>query len=69
MTKEWADSDVLKALVKIDPDGEKCVPALIRALGHEDPEVVHAATDCLGLLGPRARDAIPALTAVADARS
>ncbi len=64
VTKEWADSDVLKALVKIDPEGEKCVPALIRALGHEDSEVVRVAADCLGLLGPRAKDAIPALTAV-----
>ena len=64
VTKEWADSDVLRALVKIDPDGEKCVPALIRALGHEDSEVVRVAADCLGLLGPRAKDAIPALTAV-----
>ncbi len=64
VTKEWANSDVVKALVQIDPGGEKCVPAVIRALGIEDLEVVRAAADCLGLLGPRAKDAIPALTAV-----
>jgi HEAT repeat protein len=64
VTKGWASSDVLKALVKIDPDGEKCLPALIQALEHEDSEVARVAANCLGLLGPRAKDAIPPLTAV-----
>ena len=53
--------DLLKTLVQIDPGGAQCVPALIAALTHEDHGVVAVAADCLGLLGPRAKDAVPAL--------
>ena len=49
------------ALVQIDPEGTECVPALIAALKHEDDDVVDAAANYLGLLGPRAKDAVPAL--------
>ncbi len=58
-----SDTCVLEALVKIDPEGKECVPALIRALGHEDGDVVRVAANCLGLLGPRAKAAVPALAA------
>ena len=37
------------------------MPALIAALNHEDLEVANTAANCLGLLGPRAKDAVPAL--------
>jgi HEAT repeat protein len=53
-----------EAIVQIDPNGERCVPALISALKQEDSRVVAAAAEGLGLLGPRASDAVPALTAV-----
>jgi HEAT repeat protein len=52
------------ALVKIDPEGSACVPALISALGHDDQRVVDVAADCLGLLGKRAKDAVPALARI-----
>ena len=55
------DADLLKALVQIDPEGIECVPALIEALKREDYEYVDVAANCLGLLGPRAKDAVPAL--------
>lgn len=61
--KGGVDEDVLKALVQIDPEGAACLPALISALTHEESEVVDAAATALALLGPRAKDAIPALTA------
>jgi HEAT repeat protein len=56
-----AERDDLKALVQIDPEGVNCVPALIEALEYEDVEVADGAAKCLGLLGPRAKDAVPAL--------
>jgi HEAT repeat protein len=59
---QW--SDVLEALVRIDPGGQQSAPVLILALLNEDPEIVSTAARCLGLLGPRAREAVPALTAV-----
>jgi HEAT repeat protein len=64
-TKTRDDPDVYKALVQIDPEGKECVPALVWALKYEDYEheyeTVDVATNCVGLLGPRARDAIPSL--------
>ncbi len=53
--------DLLKVLVQVDPEGKECVPVLIEALSHQELEVVDTAAQCLGLLGPRAKDAIPAL--------
>jgi HEAT repeat protein len=61
VNKEDADSELLKALVQIDPEGTECVPALIEALKREDYESVDVAAQCLGLLGPRAKAAAPAL--------
>ena len=57
------DQDLCKAIVRIDPDGKACIPTLISVLKNEDYQLVHVAADCLGLLGPRAKDAIPALAA------
>jgi HEAT repeat protein len=57
-------TEVFRALVRIDPDGKECVPALISSLDHDDPAVVATAANCLGLLGPRARAAVPALAKV-----
>jgi HEAT repeat protein len=59
-----SQTEYLKAMVMIDPNGEACVPALIAALKHEDDDTALVAAHCLGALGPRARDAIPALTVV-----
>jgi HEAT repeat protein len=67
--KERDDSDVLNALVQIDPEGKECVPALISALDHEDFNVVVVADDCLGLLGPKAKDSVPALAAIVTRKS
>ncbi len=64
LTPETSDPDAIRALVQIDPEGRRCVPALIGALRQEDSDVVFAAAESLGLLGPRARDAVPALVAV-----
>ena len=55
------NTDVPKALVRIDPEGTRCLPALVDALEHEEIEVADAAARCLGLLGPRAKDAVAAL--------
>jgi HEAT repeat protein len=52
---------VQKALVQIDPEAKQCLPALILALNHKDHEIVATAANCLGLLGPRAKDCAPAL--------
>jgi len=59
--KRCEDWDVHMALVQIDPEGKECVPALISALDHEDYHVVDVVANCLGLLGPKAKDAVPAL--------
>ncbi len=53
---DWPD--LLEALVQIDPDGKRCVPALVLALKHKDHDVVDTAARCLGLLGPRAKEAV-----------
>ena len=55
------DLDLLEALVQIDPEKTQCVPVL-GALKSKGDEIVDAAASCLGLLGPRAKDAIPPLT-------
>jgi HEAT repeat protein len=39
------------------------VPALIKLLSDDDPEVRYWAAGCLGLIGPSAREAVPALLA------
>ncbi len=55
------DTDLHRALVQIDPDGKECVSALISALEQDSIEIVDAAARCLGHLGPKAKDAVPAL--------
>jgi HEAT repeat protein len=59
--KKDPDPEVLRALVTISPEYQECVPVLIEALKDEDEEVVFEASASLGLLGPRARSAVPAL--------
>jgi HEAT repeat protein len=59
--KRYDSTDVFQTLVRIDIEGKQCMPALILALNHEDPSVVAIAADCIGLLGPRAKTAVPAL--------
>jgi len=66
LTPEWPDPEILRAVVQIDPLGQQCIPALIQALKHKDSEVVFTASECLGLLGPRARTSIPSLVVVID---
>src|SRR6185312_100983 len=58
------DDDILMALVQIDPEGKECVPALTAALKSDDEDTVEVAGSCLGLLGPRAAEAVPALVPV-----
>ena len=63
VNKTTEDPAFVNALIQIDPDGAECVPALIRALASDDYDVVDAAAQSLGLLGPRAKDAVPTLAA------
>jgi HEAT repeat protein len=44
------------------PADEAVVPALVRALEDDDPTVAYNAAVTLGLMGQKARAAIPALT-------
>jgi len=58
------------ALVEIDPGGPDVVPTLIEALGVGWSGLSIAAADALGVVGPEARDAVPALVKMMlDARS
>ena len=65
--KRRDEPDLYRALVHIDPEGKECVRALASALNYGDYEheyhAVDVATNYLGLLGPRAKDAVPALAA------
>jgi len=49
------------ALWKIDRKGPLVVPALVRALGDANELICWIAADCLGQIGPEAREAVPAL--------
>ena len=60
--KGTTDPDIVRSLVQIDPAGDRCVSALIRALKSTDDEVADAAAESLGLLKDRAKAAVPALT-------
>jgi HEAT repeat protein len=53
--------NLYRALVAIDPDNSACVPLLIEGLKEHDHMADYEATVCLGLLGSRARSALPAL--------
>lgn len=64
LTPDGSDPAAVRALVRIDPEGRQCVPALIGALKQKDPHVVFAAAESLGLLRRRARASVPALAAV-----
>ncbi len=59
--KGSVDESIVKALVQIDPEGKECVPALIAAMKNDDYALVDVTANCLCLLGPRAKDAIPVL--------
>jgi HEAT repeat protein len=54
------ESAVIETIVRIDPEGKVCLPALVAALGGEAADC-SAAASALGLFGPRAKSAIPAL--------
>jgi HEAT repeat protein len=49
------------ALWKIDRKGPLVVPALVRALDDANELICWIAVECLGQMGPAARDAVPAL--------
>jgi HEAT repeat protein len=65
VTKRCEDTDVIRALAQIDLEGRECVPALISALEGDDLDTADVAAKCLGLLGPRAREAVLALAKTA----
>jgi HEAT repeat protein len=49
------------ALWKIDRRGPLVIPALIKALADDNELICWIAADCLGQIGPEARQAVPAL--------
>jgi HEAT repeat protein len=49
------------ALWKIDRTGPLVIPALMKALADENELICWIAADCLGQIGPEARQAVPAL--------
>jgi HEAT repeat protein len=49
------------ALWKIDRRGPLVIPALVKALNDQNEFICWMAADCLGEMGPEAREAIPAL--------
>ncbi len=49
------------ALWKIDRKGPLVIPALIKALANNNEFICWMAADCLGQIGPQARQAVPAL--------
>ena len=54
--------EALVALVQIDVEGrELCSELIIAALRSDDDNVVNTAAECLSLLGPKAKNAVPAL--------
>jgi len=53
-------SEALMAIANIGP-GPEAVPAAVAALGDRHDKVVHAACYVLGMLGPKAKDALPEL--------
>ena len=54
-----------RTLSRIDPDSAATlIPALIRNLKNADPEVRRVAIEELGIIGPPAREAVPALRAL-----
>ncbi len=58
------DTDLMMALVEIDLEGTECVPVLVEAMKSEDAGVADAAASYLGLLGRRAKGAVPALAKI-----
>jgi HEAT repeat protein len=58
------DTGLLETMVQIDLEGTGCVPVLIELLKSEDEVVVDDAARSLGLQGPRAKGAVPALADV-----
>jgi HEAT repeat protein len=49
------------ALWKIDRQGPVVIPALVKALADDNELLCWVAADCLGQIGPEAREAVPAL--------
>lgn len=64
LKKDPKDTAILMALARIDSEGKFSVPALVSALQEDDASVVKAAADCVSLVGPLAKDAVPALMTV-----
>jgi HEAT repeat protein len=68
LADQLKSEEILMALIRIDPDGLQCVPALTRALKSSTADDVELAANCLSVLGSRATSAIPALEAVLPRR-
>ncbi len=62
------DWDYVRVLPLLDPGGAECLPTLIRALERDDSYVNDNAAEAVSLLGPRAKSAVPALSAILSRR-
>ncbi len=62
--KGSVNPELFNTLLRIDAEAKECLPVLKSSLNHEDPSVVTTAANCLGLLGPCATDAVPALSGI-----
>ena len=70
VSKRRSDVELLvPALLRIDATVAKAiVPEIAKALAHEDPAVVRLACVALGMIGSKAKDAVPALAALLDGK-
>ncbi len=66
MDDERTVYSAILVLTELGPDGKQAVPALAKALSHEDPEVRHEAAQALRAMGPAAVAAVPDLIKALD---
>jgi HEAT repeat protein len=68
---DWEDRvrlAALQALIEYESDAEPTVPALIRAAAAADARTRWYAAQAVAAIGPRAKDAVPALVALLDSK-
>lgn len=59
----YCKSGILEALTAIDPDDPALVPLLIKSVDDKEYWLRYRAIECLGTLGPKAKEALPRLMA------